>query len=404
MRSGLLGRKLSHSYSPQIHGYLGDYPYPLHEVEPDDVGKFLQQTDFSGINVTIPYKKTVIPYCSELSEIARRLGAVNTIIKKPNGQLIGHNTDYFGFLCMVNMSGLQVSGKKVLVLGSGGASNTAVAVMQELGAHVVIISRTGENNYSNITQHADACVIVNATPVGMYPNNGFSPVDLDDFPYLEGVLDMIYNPARTQLLLDAEAKGLVAENGLWMLIAQAKESAEWFTGKEIPDKTIETIHASLSAQMQNLILIGMPGCGKSTVGKALADEYNRRFVDVDAEIEKATGCSIPDIFKNTGEEGFRKLETQVIADVAKESGCVISTGGGCITRSENYPLLHQNGKIIWLQRDLDLLPTEGRPLSQLTKLQDMYRIRQPLYQNFADHTVDNNGSIETTLKTIRRLL
>ena len=404
MQCGLLGRKLSHSYSPQIHGFLGDYPYRLFEIEPNEVEDFLLNGDFSSINVTIPYKKTALSYCSSLSDTAKKLGAVNTIVRNVRGELIGHNTDYFGFLYMVKKSGIQVNGKKVLILGSGGASNTAVAVMQELGANVVIFSRTGENNYDNITLHADTAIIVNATPVGMYPNNGISPVNIDAFPLLEGVLDMIYNPARTKLLMDAEERGLIAQNGLWMLIAQAKESSEWFTGNKIDDRIIEDIYEKLSKQMQSIVLIGMPGCGKTTVGKALAKAYDRTFIDADSEIEQLAGCSIPEIFRSSGEEGFRKLETKVLSRLGKESGCVISTGGGCVTREENYPLLHQNGKIIWLHRDIELLPTNGRPLSQATKLQDMYRIRQPLYRRFADHVVDNKGSIEETLDQIRRLL
>lgn len=404
MQCGLLGRTLSHSYSPQIHSYLGDYSYRLFEVEPEQLTDFLCNGDFTGINVTIPYKKSVLPFCSRLSDTAQRLGAVNTLVRDNQGKLIGHNTDYFGFLFMIKKSGLLVSGKKVLVLGSGGASNTAVAVMQELGANVIVISRTGDNNYNNIAQHNDAAVIVNATPVGMYPNNGTSPVDLSIFPSLEGVLDMVYNPARTKLLLDAQERGLVAQNGLWMLIAQAKESAQWFTGKTISDEIIETIYEELSLQMQNVILIGMPGCGKSTVGKALAAMYGRKFVDADAEIEAQAGCSISEIFKSGGEETFRGLETLVLSRLGKESGFVISTGGGCVTKNENYPLLHQNGKIIWLQRNIALLPTEGRPLSQTTRLQDMYHIRQPLYQRFADHIVSNDGTIEETLDQIRRLI
>ena len=229
MKCGLLGRTLCHSYSPQIHAYLGDYSYTLFEKEPNEIETFLKHGDFTGINVTIPYKKDVIPYLDELSAVAEKMGAVNTVIRRPDGSLFGHNTDCFGFASMVSHSGLQVSGKKVLVLGSGGASNTASAVLEELGAAVTVISRSGKNCYKNLHLHADASIIVNATPVGMYPGNGISPVDLDLFPNLEGVLDLIYNPARTQLLQDAEKRNLVAENGLWMHAAQAKEAAEYFT-------------------------------------------------------------------------------------------------------------------------------------------------------------------------------
>lgn len=404
MNCGLLGQRLGHSYSPAIHAQLADYHYSLFEVEPEHLEDFLKNGDFQGINVTIPYKKSVIPYLDHLSPVAERLGAVNTVVRQADGTLLGHNTDYFGFRSMVKQSRLSPKGKKVLVLGSGGASNTAVAVLDELGANVVVISRSGVNNYSNLNQHADAAIIVNTTPVGMYPKVSQSPVQLELFPQLEGVLDIIYNPARTQLLLDAEKRGLVTMNGLWMLVAQAKESAEWFTGRNIPDDHIPAIHAQLTAQMGNIILIGMPGCGKSTVGKALASELSRKFVDADAVIEAHCGMSIPEIFAQQGEEGFRKIETKVLAELGKESSLVIATGGGCVTRPENHPLLHQNGKIIWLQRDLSLLPTNGRPLSQSNDLRQMYQIRQPLYRQFSDLSVENYGKSGETVQAILKLL
>ena len=234
----------------------------------------------------------------------------------------------------------------------------------------------------------------------MYPNNGVTPIDLSLFPKLEGVLDLIYNPARTKLLLDAENRGIVAENGLWMLVAQAKESAEWFTGKQIPDSKIAEIYELLQKQMQNIILIGMPGCGKSTVGKLLAEKTDRKFVDTDAIIEEKSGISIPEIFANGGESAFRELETSVLAEICKGSGLVIATGGGSVTRAENYPLLHQNGKIVWIKRDISSLPTDGRPLSQCNNLLQMYQKRAPLYGSFADLTVENNQSIEETANRI----
>ena len=400
MRCGLLGERLGHSYSPQIHARLGSYSYSLYEKPPEELALFLKSGDFTGLNVTIPYKKAVIPYCTELSDRAKRLGAVNTIVRRADGSLIGHNTDFFGFSAMVRKSGLQPTGKKCLVLGSGGASATAVAVLEELGGNVIVISRSGENSYKNLSRHGDAAIIVNATPVGMYPNTGVSPVNLDVFPHLEGVLDLIYNPARTALLQQAGARGLVAENGLWMLVAQAKESAEWFTGRHLNNALIAAIHAELKRQMENIILIGMPGSGKSTVAAALAEKTGERVLDADAAIVEKAEMSIPDIFARHGEAGFRALETEVLGLLGKQSGCIISTGGGCVTRQENYPLLHQNGTIFCLERDLTKLPTDGRPLSQGGSLMQMYQVRKPLYDQFADYRIDNNGALEETVNKI----
>ena len=404
MQCGLLGRKLGHSYSPQIHAQLASYDYSLFEKEPEELADFLKNGSFTGLNVTIPYKKDVIPFLDEISPVAKRLGAVNTIVRRGDGSLIGHNTDYFGFRYLVKQSMLDVGGKKVLVLGSGGASNTAVAALQELGAEVVIISRSGENNYGNLHLNADASVIVNTTPVGMYPNTGVSPIDLGCFPRLEGVLDVVYNPARTQILLDAEQRGLVAMNGLWMLVAQAKESAEWFAGESIPDIRIEEIHAALRAQMENIILIGMPGCGKTTIGRLLAEKTGKRFVDADDALEARVGRKITDIIPTDGEEAFRRLESETLAELGKQSGLVIATGGGCVTRERNYPLLHQNGSILWLTRDLRKLPTQGRPLSQTGKLAEMFAKRQPMYERFADAVIQNDGTVEDTLAQISAAL
>ncbi len=400
MQCGLLGAKLSHSYSPQIHAHLGSYAYPLYEKEEWEIADFLKNGEFTGINVTIPYKKTVLPYCAELTDQAKAMGAVNTLVRQSDGSLLGHNTDFFGFLTMLRASGLQVAGKKVLVLGSGGASNTAVAVLKSLDARVITVSRTGENHYGNLHLHGDAAVIVNATPVGMYPNNGVSPVDLSLFPHLEGVLDLIYNPARTQLLLDAESRGLVTVNGLLMLVAQAKESAERFTGTKISDAVIGSILTQLKSQMENIILIGMPGSGKSTVGAILAKKTGKTFVDADAALEAAAGKTIPEIFASEGEGVFRALETKTLAELGKQSGLIIATGGGCVTREENFSLLHQNGTVFCLHRDLNKLPTDGRPLSQAATLSEMYRQRKPLYDRFADYPIDNNGSSEAAAAAI----
>lgn len=400
MKCGLLGRKLGHSYSPQIHSQLGTYSYDLFEKEPEQLAAFLKGGDFTGINVTIPYKKDVIPYLDALSPAAQKIGSVNTIVRRADGSLFGHNSDYFGFVSLVKHSGIPVEGRKVLVLGSGGTSNMVVTALRDLSAVPIVISRSGENNYDNLERHADASVIVNTTPVGMYPNTGISPIDLRLFPKLEGVLDVVYNPAKTKLLLDAEALGIPNANGLWMLVAQAKEASEYFTGKKLSDEVIGKIHRTLSHQMKNLILIGMPGCGKSTIGAALSQRLGRKFVDADEEVVKSAGKSIPEIFAQDGEEAFRQWETAALNSLGKQSGLVIATGGGCVTQNRNFAALHQNGYIIWLERDLTLLPTDGRPLSQSNRLEEMYKLRKPMYEAFADIRVENAGNPEQTVKEI----
>ena len=403
MKCGLLGRKLGHSYSPQIHGQLASYSYSLFEKEPEELADFLKNGDFSGTNVTIPYKKAVIPFLNHLSPAAKKLGAVNTIVRNPEGTLTGHNTDYFGFQSMLAKSGLSPKGKKVLVLGSGGASATVQAVLEEAGANTVVISRSGENNYENLHLHSDAAILVNTTPVGMYPQTEAAPLSLSLFPKLEGVLDVIYNPARTRLLLEAESRRLVAMNGLWMLVAQAKESAEWFSNSSISDDAIPRIHRLLKNQMENIVLIGMPGCGKSTVAALLSKKTGKAAIDADKEIEKAAAMPIPDIFATQGEEGFRKWEAQVLAALGKQSSTIVATGGGCVTRQENYASLRQNGTVFWLHRNIDQLPTEGRPLSQINKLSDL-AVRKPMYEAFAHFHVDNNDTPEAAAEQILSIL
>ena len=402
MRYGLLGRKLGHSYSPAIHGMLG-YDYGLFEREPEALEAMLKNGDFEGINVTIPYKKDVIPFLDGIDPLAKRLGAVNTIVKR-NGKLLGYNSDYYGFRSMVRRTGIDVTGKKALVLGSGGASATARAVLEDLGAQVVVISRSGENNYGNLHLHADAALLVNTTPVGMYPGTGAAPVELSRFPALEGVLDVIYNPARTQLLLDCERLGIPGWNGLWMLVAQAVQSSRWFRDRALSEDLVADIHRTLRDRMENIALIGMAGCGKSTVGQRLAQELGREFVDADTEIEKLAGKPIPRIFAEDGEDHFRRLETRALEALGKRSGLVIATGGGCVTREENYPLLHQNSRILWLRRDPEKLPTAGRPLSQAIAPATLYALRKPMYKAFADAAVDNDGSIDETLAAIKNIL
>ena len=409
VKCGLLGRTLGHSYSPAIHAQLGDYDYVLFEKEPEELEDFLLHGDFTGINVTIPYKKAVVPYCTKLSLAAQVLGSVNTIVRLPGGVLFGDNTDYDGFSSLVQLSGVDVRDKKALVLGSGGASVTVCTLLRNRGAQVVVISRSGEDNYENLHRHADAEIVVNTTPLGMYPHNGESPVDLQLFPDCRAVFDLIYNPARTALMLQAERLGIPAYGGLHMLVAQAESASRLFTGNLLPDKSessgrIAAIRDDLAGKMQNIALIGMPGCGKSTVAEALGAALGREVCDSDALIVELAGKSIPEIFAADGEDAFRRLETEAIAQLSKRSGIIIATGGGCVTREENYPLLHQNSTIIWLQRDLSALPTDGRPLSQSGKLEAMYSLRRPLYQRFADRTIDNNGPLEDTLAAIKEVL
>lgn len=402
---GLLGRKLGHSYSPAIHRQLADYSYALFEVEPEDLDAFLRSGRFDGLNVTIPYKKDVIAYCAELSDTARAIGAVNTLVRQPDGTLYGDNTDAYGFEMLVRSSGAEITGKKALVFGSGGASATAQYVLRKLGAReVVVISRRGENTYDNLARHADAQIAVNTTPVGMYPDTGVSPVQLSQLPALEAALDVVYNPARTDFLLQAESRGLKRENGLQMLVAQAKKSCEDFTGSALPDSVIPTITAALARGMQNIVLIGMPGCGKTSVGRALAETLHRPFLDADEILVQQAGMSIPDIFRLEGEDGFRRRETAVLAGLGKRSGCILATGGGCVTRAENYPLLHQNGTIFCLTRALDLLPSAGRPVSQALGAEAIYAQRKPLYERFADHMISNDGALSDTINEILEVL
>lgn len=390
-RYGLLGRKLGHSYSPQIHADLGCPPecYTLYEKEAGELDHFLREPEFDGINVTTPYKKAVIPYLSGMSDAARAIGSVNTIVRCADGTLYGDNTDFYGFDQMLTVCGIDPAGKKALVLGDGGAAPTVRAVLKQRGARqIVTISRRGENNYDNLSCHCDAEIIVNATPVGMYPDVGVSLVDLSGFPKLCGVCDLIYNPARTQLLLDAEALGIPCANGLFMLVAQAKRAEELFQNKPIDDEENERICAKMRAEQMNIALIGMPGVGKSSCGKALAGLTGRTLVDLDSELVRQSGMSIPDYFAQHGEDAFRQLETKVLAEFSKRSGLILATGGGVVTRPENYPLLHQNSTIFFLQRDIAGLATGGRPVTQKKGTAQIAAERMPLYLAWADHTID----------------
>lgn len=405
LKCGLLGEKLGHSYSPQIHSMLADYEYKLFEKSPEELEAFLKSGEFDGLNVTIPYKKSVMPYCAELSPTAAQIGSVNTIVRRSDGSLYGDNTDAFGFENLILHNGIEVKGKKALVLGTGGASVTAQAVLKNLGAsEVVVISRRGEDNYENIAMHSDAEIIANTTPVGMYPNNGKAAVDLTQFPKLSGVLDVVYNPARTALLLQAERLGIPCAGGLYMLVSQAKRSCELFTGKSIPDSEIDRIERVLSHQMQNIVIIGMPGSGKTAVSTMLAEKLGRKIFDTDTIVSENAGMTIPEIFAVQGEAGFRRLETEATAEVGKLSGNIISTGGGVVTVADNYELLHQNGVIVWIERDTNKLARDGRPISLSSDLNELYAARLPLYDRFADIKADNNGDINDTVNAIMEMI
>ena len=404
MKCGLLGAHLGHSQSPRLHAMLGSYSYELFEVAPENLNYFLRSGDFDALNVTIPYKRAVVPYCAALSDAARAIGSVNTLVRMPDGTLFGDNTDYDGFSLLLQRNGGIRPGEKALVLGDGGASATVQAVLRDLGAQVVVLSRHGAEDYTSLPRHSDAVLVVNATPVGMYPNNGQRLIDLDALPGCRCVLDLVYNPLRTRLILDAEERGIRCEGGLSMLVGQGARACERFTGEIVPESRWEQILCKLEREAENLILIGMPGCGKSTVGQLLAQKLNRPFFDADEDLVKRFGCDIPTFFAREGEAAFREKESEMLAELGKRSGCVIATGGGCVTRAENYALLHQDGVIVWLRRDLAALPTEGRPISQSTGLTELYTRRRGLYERFADHVVENDSDPAATAEKIVELL
>ncbi len=401
---GLLGEKLGHSFSPQIHRALAGYDYRLLPTPPEAVEELLRRREFKGLNVTIPYKQTVIPLCDEVDPRAAAIGAVNTIVNR-DGRLIGCNTDIDGLIYLSRRTGIDMSGKKVVILGSGGTSRTAQAAARELGAaQVVVVSRRGEDNYQNLSRHRDAGVLINTSPVGMYPKCGVSPVSLSDFPHLTGVLDAIYNPLRTALLMEAEVRGVPSSCGLPMLVAQARRAAELFTGGSIAAERTEAVLSELVRQTGNVVLIGMPGCGKSAIGRALARQLGKKFVDLDRLAAERAGKSIPEIFAQDGEDAFRALETRIVQEAGARTGCVLSTGGGVVTRRENYAPLHQNGVIVHIRRDLTRLSTAGRPVSQSTDLGELWRRREPLYTAFADLVAENDGTIRDAAEKIEKEL
>lgn len=406
MRYGLIGEKLGHSFSKIIHEKLADYTYDLIPLSQEELDVFMRNKEFSAINVTIPYKETVIPYLDEVDPKAAKMGAVNTVVQR-DGKLSGYNTDYFGFRYMLEHNHIKIAGKKVLVLGRGGACKAVKAVLEDMGAaEIQIVYYKFANDAISYetcyTVHTDAQVIVNTTPVGMYPNAGYSPIDLEPFTKLEAVADVVYNPLRTRLVLDAEKRGCQAIGGLEMLVGQAKYAVEIFLNQTLSDDAIDLVHRDLITERRNLVLIGMSGCGKTTIGKLAAEKLGKTFVDTDVEIIKRIGMSIADYFAAYGEDAFRKVESQVIREVAAQNNQVISTGGGVIKDPENIQWLKGNGTVIWLQRDPELLESgKGRPLvPNQDAVRRLLKERLPLYTAASEVIVDNNDDEERALQEV----
>lgn len=405
MEYGLIGEKLPHSFSKEIHEKLAGYDYQLKELTPAQLPDFLKKRAFKGVNVTIPYKQAVIPYLDEIDDKARAIGAVNTIVNR-EGKLIGYNTDYDGMVALIRHAGLSLAGKTVLILGTGGTSKTAMAVAADLGAaSVQRVSRTGKDGAISYeeAQRLPVQILINTTPSGMYPNPDGQPMDLSRFGWLEGVLDAVYNPLRTRLVLQARDNGARAQSGLYMLVAQAAVACEHFLGEKLPAGALQTVYRAIHGEKQNIVLTGMPGSGKSTVGRILAREMGREFVDTDTEIIRLAKKPISDIFAQRGEAYFRDLESQVIAQLAQRTGLVIATGGGAILRAENVRRLRQNGRIYFLDRPVeDIVPTDDRPLSRDREaLEKRYAERYPRYVTAADTRIPVNGSADTVAKAIR---
>lgn len=409
MEYGLIGMPLGHSFSKQIHQQIGDYPYQLQELPPEELEPFFQKREFRGINVTIPYKEAVIPYLDVLSEEAQQIGAVNTVVQK-DGKLYGYNTDFFGMEQMLAHANISVLGKQVLILGSGGTSKTAQALMQRLGAkEILVVSRTpGKHSISYeeaISRYCHADVILHTTPVGMFPNEQEIPIDLDPFSQLSGVVDVIYNPLRTRLVQEAKKRNIPACTGLFMLTAQAVRAAELFFGQSYASVSERAFEKTRSA-MENIVLIGMPSSGKTTVGKLLAKQTGRPFYDSDEEILHEISGTIPDYFSQYGEASFRQLESKILAQLAKKRGVILATGGGAVLREENIRLLQQSGRLFFLDRPLhQLTPTADRPLSQTkSALKQQYETRLPLYQQAADVILSTGQTAEETAQSIWEMI
>ncbi len=406
MQYGLIGEKLEHSFSKLIHEDLAEYVYDLIPLAKDKVADFLAKREFAALNVTIPYKETVIPFLDEIDEKAKKIGAVNTIVNR-NGRLLGYNTDYLGFRYLLEYNAVVPFGKKVLILGKGGAAKAVKAVLEDMGAAEILIvyykdtpdTITYEECYA---KHTDAQIIVNTTPVGMYPRFLESPLDLAAFSVLEAVVDVIYNPLRTQLVRDAQKKECVGIGGLEMLVGQAKYAVEIFLGKELSECIIAEETKRLYEKQSNLVLIGMSGCGKSSLGQELADVMKKEFVDTDAEIVKEIGMPIADFFAKYGEDAFREKETEVIAKLAGRNGLVVATGGGAVLHAQNMEMLKLNGNVIWIKRDVDLLESgNGRPLAPNGQaVQALYKKRLPIYQEAAEAIAENNGTWEEGVQAV----
>ena len=400
---GLIGETLKHSWSVPIHHALGCESYRLYELKPDELEPFLSENEIGGLNVTIPYKKAVIPLCAAIDPYAEAIGSVNTLVRQNDGTWKGYNTDAYGLRCMMRAGGLSFDGANVLVLGNGGVSQTIQAIAKLDGcAKLTVLDLKGtEYTYDDLPKfYADTTLIVNATPVGMYPNAGKSLVDLTNFPQLKGVADVIYNPARTAMLLQAKALGIPFAGGLTMLVAQAKRAAEHFFGQDIDDARIAEIGAKMQADAENIVLIGMPGSGKSCIGDALGKLTGRTVIDLDAEIVKKAGKPIPAIFADAGEDGFRQIESEVVREQSANRGVILVTGGGVVTRAENEAPLRSNGWICQICRATESLSREGRPLSIGADLAQMEAVRMPLYRKFADTAIENNRTPETAAKEI----
>ncbi len=400
LRCGLIGKKLGHSFSPIIHNKLADYPFALRELAPNELEDFTKSNEFDAYCVTIPYKKDIMTFLDVISPEALSIGAVNVVVRDNDGKLYGYNTDYFGFDYMVKRSGVSVSGKKAIVFGRGGASATICTVLRDLGVSSLITVDVEDNTPDNLAKHADAEIVVNTTPVGMYPNTGKAPTTLTYFPHCQVVFDVVYNPARTALMIEAEERGIATVGGLSMLVAQAVKAFEYFTGDEYEDGIIESVLSDITSDTTNLILVGMPGCGKSSVGELIASSLKREFFDADDEFEKMHSITPAEAIKTLGEEKFRLMETETLDALGKLSGKVIATGGGAVTRECNYPLLHQNGVIVFLERELDKLPTDNRPISKSRLLADIYASRIASYLRFADIKVKSTEIKEKTAQLI----